>query len=318
MTIDLRTMRYFTAIAETGSISRAAAQVHVAQPALSVHVKAMESELGVELFERTAKGVVLTAAGSRFLTHCRSILEQVKAACDDVRGFTPEPIGRVSLGMPQSIGLGLTLPLVQEAARRWPRLHLQIMETSTGQVPGLLASHQIDLGILFFKEKNSGLTYTGLVNEELVLIGPPGQFAAFPKRRLERAEQQDFSRLATLPLFLPSPRQSLRQLIEWYATKAGVKLKTQADIDAVPQLISLVSESMGCSILSYPAVMRELEQGKISVARLRRPQVARTVYLCRSLHIPPNHAVQAVEKLISDMMGQLVAKNKWPGQEVPR
>ncbi len=173
MAIDVRSLRYFVAMVTTGSISRAAAELHIAQPALSLHLKRMEAELGVKLLERSSRGVVATLGRTALP---RSQPRRARKASVCLRGCARrslEPVGSIAIGMPQSIGMALTPRLVRDVIRRWPRLHLQIVETSTGHVPSQLVGRTIDLGMTFLRDKSSGLRYRGLVEEELVLIGPP-------------------------------------------------------------------------------------------------------------------------------------------------
>ncbi|MCC7225618.1 MAG: LysR family transcriptional regulator [Burkholderiaceae bacterium] len=103
MSLDLRALRSFIAIAAAGSITRAAENVHMAQPALSVLLRQLEEQLGAVLFERTYRGVKLTMAGERFLSHAREIIKRVDVAVEDVREAVAEPTGRVALGMPQTV-----------------------------------------------------------------------------------------------------------------------------------------------------------------------------------------------------------------------
>ena len=314
MPIDLRSLRYFAAMAQSGSISRAAQELHIAQPALSSHLKMMEAELGITLFERSARGVLLTAAGARFLAHAREILDRMKLAVEDLREVAADPIGSVRLGMPQSMGLALTVPLIKECTRRWPKIRLQVVEASTGHIPTYLANRQIDLGMVYLKEKSSGLKYSPLVSEELVLVAPPGKYPKFPANRLAKAAAVELARLEGLPLFLPSPQHSLRQLIERNAAMAHVKVKTMADVDAIPQILSLVSDGLGYSILSYHAVLTAMDAQKISVAQLVKPTMVRTAFLCRQSSLLPTQAVQSVETLILEIVSQLVKSKRWPGQ----
>lgn len=313
--IDLRSLRYFTAMATSGSISKAAAELHIAQPALSQHLKMLESELSVKLLERTAKGVTPTPAGLKFLAHSRDILERLQIACEDVREGASEPTGTISIGMPQSIGLALTPRLVPEVVQRWPKLRLQIIEMATGHMPGHLASREIDLGITFLQDKASGLRYQSLVEEELILVGPPGFYRPFSREALSKAQKVEFARVSELQLILSSPRHSLRELIERYAQKTKVKLKVIADVDSIPQLTSLVAGGLGHTILSFPSVVSELEQGKLSAARLINPKVLRTVFLCRLAGLATTSNVAAIESLITETVDTLVKQGSWPGRK---
>lgn len=314
MPIDLRSLRYFTVMATTGSISKAAETLHIAQPALSLHLKMMEAELNAKLLERTARGVIPTPAGLKFLAHSRDILDRLQAAQEDIRGAAAEPMGTVSVGMPQSIGLALVPRLVPDVVARWPKLRLQVIEVATGHMLDQLNSRAIDLGITFLRHKTSGLRYQGLVDEELVLVSPPGFSKPFPADRLQKAGTVALKRLADLRLVLPSSRHSLRQLIETHAQQARVKLNVIADVDSIPQLTSLVAGGIGHTILSFPSVVDALKQGKLSVARLADPRVMRTVFLCRPADQAATSNIAAVEARIVETVDALVREGGWPGR----
>lgn len=314
MAIDVRSLRYFVAMVTTGSISRAATELHIAQPALSLHLKRMEAELGVKLLERSSRGVVATSAGQRFLAHSRDVLEKLRFACEDVREGASEPVGSIAIGMPQSIGMALTPRLVRDVIRQWPRLHLQIVETSTGHVPSQLVGRTIDLGMTFLRDKSSGLRYRGLVEEELVLIGPPP--TGHRKTGTFESRNVRFTDLADIPLMLPSPQNSLRQVIERYAQQAQVRLNVLADVDSIPQLIAIAGDGLGHTILSYPSVVDAITEQRVSATRLVQPKPVRTVYLCRLENIPATSAMTAMESLILSTTQELVDEGEWPGRLV--
>src|SRR5690606_32475295 len=117
---------------------------HIAQPALSTHIRQIEEQLGTPLFDRHPRGVTLTSAGERFLIHAVDILRRVDAAYDDVRGAVDEPAGRVAIGLPQSVAKFLTVPMVKEVVRRWPKIQLQMIELSSGYIPDNLVKGHID------------------------------------------------------------------------------------------------------------------------------------------------------------------------------
>src|SRR5687767_12555895 len=100
---DLRRLRYFVKVAETGSLTRAAAALHVAQPALSQQIRVLEDELGVQLLARGPRGVTLTEAGQRLLAESRRIFDGIKVGVERVKGG-PEPEGQVVIGVGQLAG----------------------------------------------------------------------------------------------------------------------------------------------------------------------------------------------------------------------
>ena len=105
--MDVKQMRYFVQIVESGSLSKAASQLHIAQPSLSQQLKGLEDELGVELLVRHPRGVTPTDLGMLFCDHARSILKDIDRAKEIVQTRARNPVGRVSVGLPTSACRGL-------------------------------------------------------------------------------------------------------------------------------------------------------------------------------------------------------------------
>lgn len=311
MAVDVRGLRCFLAVTSTRSISRAAEIMHLAQPALSLQIKHLEKDLGVALFTRTHKGVVPTIAGLRFETHAREILDRLNLACEDIRDLATEPAGRVVVGLPQSMAKLLTVPLVCEVIRRWPKVQLQVSEMSTGRIPGNVQTGHLDIGLTFQADASAGLLFEPIVQEDLVLVAPPGRFPAVDPRTGQPAKAVRFRDLARHPMILPAPEDGLRALIDGYLRTNGVEVQLLAEVNAISQLISLVSSGVGCTILSYASVRAEVIRGMLSAARLTHPNVSRSVYTCRSATAPLPVAASAVFGLLMDTVRTLIADGQW-------
>ena len=312
MAIDVRGFRCLVAVASAGSISRAAESLHVAQPALSLHIKNIERDLGVALFDRTPKGVVPTAAGTRFLSHARDILKRIDLACEDVGDFVAEPAGRVAIGLPQSMAKILTLPLVRETTRRWPKIQLQIIELSTGYIPERLMTAHLDIGLVFQSDANDALQFEHLVDEELVLVAAPGLLTKARNGRLGRLKAIPFADLGRYPMILPASVHSLRSLIDRHLDSHRVVLNMLAEVNAIAQLIELAAAGVCCSILSYASVRDELRSGLLSGARIVEPGISRPVFLCRSATSPLSMAASTVRALVLSTVQSLIADGSWP------
>ena len=130
--MELRQLRYFLGVCEAGSLLKASAQLHIAQPALGQQIAALEEELGVRLFVRSTRGMALTPEGRVFLEHARVVLTDADRARQAVRASTTEPHGQVVLGLPTTVALAATVPIVQACRARYPRIQLQVIEAYSG------------------------------------------------------------------------------------------------------------------------------------------------------------------------------------------
>jgi LysR family nitrogen assimilation transcriptional regulator len=314
MGIDLKSLRYFSAVAAARSFSKAAGHLRIAQPALSLQVKRMEEELGVSLLVRTAKGVMLTSEGERFLRSTTEVLRHFQAACDDVKAGASEPVGNVALGLPQSMAKILTVPLVRETLERWPKIRLQVIEMNTGYVPGALNAGHIDLGMMFLADPVQGLQYRHLVDEQLVLVGPAGAFQPIANGRWQDVPTIPLRELTKLKLVLPTGMHSLRELIDGYAKRNRLNLNVIAEVNAIPQLIDLARAGVGYTILSYSSVKENLEQNIVSGMRISEPAIVRQVFLCRSADIPHTHAASVMEGTLIGIVQAMVKDGNWPAE----
>ena len=312
MSLDLRALRSFIAIAAAGSITRAAENLHMAQPALSILLRQMEEQLGAVLFERTYRGVKLTMAGERLLSHAKEIIKRMDIAVEDVRDTVAEPTGRVALGLPQSVARFLAVPLVREAVKRWPKVQLQIIEMSSGYVFDHLIKGNIDLGITFGTEENSGISHSHLFDEELVFISSRQQIASFLKNKKRRINTITARELSHFPIIFPTTAHSLRRRIDEYLYQQNIQLNVIAEVDAIPQLLALAAEGIGSTVHSYASVLGAQSLENVSILKITDPPITRSVYLCRSSTMPHSIATSLPHDFLRQYASRLVQTNEWP------
>ncbi|MBN8245694.1 LysR family transcriptional regulator, partial [Nitratireductor aquimarinus] len=255
--MDIRQLRYFVAIAEQGSFSRAAIQLNVAQPALSLHVRNMEADLGVQLLHRSPKGVMPTEAGAILLRNARVILDQLTVTEEEVRGHESDPTGEVRLGLPGTVSEVLSVPLITATHRRYPRIKIRIAEAMSGFVLEWMRASRIDLAILYRDVDDHGIGTVRLLEEELFFFGPASD-ADHPELP-PPGHGIGYSAVARLPLILPGPSHGLRELLARQATTIGIDLNTVIDIDSYGNIKELVRGGFGYSILPANAIAREVE-----------------------------------------------------------
>lgn len=304
--MDLRQFRNFIAIVETGSLSRAAGRVRVAQPALSSQLAQLEAELGTQLVTRTRRGVVPTASGERLYRHVRTIMRQVEEARTDVLRGREEISGTVTIGLLTSTAMLLALPLLQAARRRYPEIRLQMFESFSGYIAELLAANRLDLAILLDESRRKGIDAVPLVTEGLCL---------FSRRTADDdpdEETIDMRAIAGRPLILPSrSNSSLRALIDRSFSQLGIELTVVADINSLCTMRSAAQEGIADTILPSCALLPARPAGSpLLVRRLVNPGISRSLCLCRPEGEPLTAAISAViDLLVSTILEQLPAGN---------
>lgn len=191
--MELHQLRYLVAIARAGSFSRAAAQCRVAQPSLSQQIQKLEDELGEPLFQRSAKGAVLTAAGEALLGRAERILREVEEASAEARDAGKLLRGRVAVGAIPTIAPYFLPGILAAFSAEYPGVELEIHEDTTAQLLQKIASMEIDLGIASLPLEGSELEVRPLFSEEL-LLALPAQHPLARRRnvRLEDLEAERF------------------------------------------------------------------------------------------------------------------------------
>jgi LysR family transcriptional regulator, nitrogen assimilation regulatory protein len=252
--MELRQLRYFIAIADSGAFSKAAERVFVAQSALSHQIAQLEDELGASLFHRSRRGVELTDAGNRFLPHAVSILRQADDAVASVRSGTDTPTGKVVFGIPHSASNALALPLLRAVREQLPQVQLELTEELTGNLSKQLRTGQINLAVLFDDGHLGEFACTPLLRERICLI-EPAQTASGAKARKTRIT---LKQALAKPLTLPASPHGVRPIIEAAAAQAGLPAPVvEADISSISILRTTLLAGLGRTLLPVmPAIFR--------------------------------------------------------------
>ncbi len=305
--MELRQLRYFVAIVDHGSLSRAALVLHVAQPALTQQLRQLEEELGAQLLHRSAHGVVSTDAGKIFYEHAQAILKQVADARSAVVQSTTRPSGSVSLGLPHSISGALALPLLKATRARYPEITLQLTEEISGSLTEQLKSGRLNLVVLFDQVPAGHFTATALVEEDLMFICRAGSNFAPTVDRLSLREA-----LAST-LILPARQHGVRPLVEQAAQGAGLALGTVLEINSLAILRSALLADLGATLLPVAPLLADIERGAMAAWPVDEPAVTRRVTLCASRNIPLTNASAAIAKLVREVTEDLCERGAWPG-----
>jgi LysR family nitrogen assimilation transcriptional regulator len=304
--LETRYLRSFLKIADTGSISRAAESLGIAQPSLSQQLLRLEDEVGCKLFRRTPRGVTLTDAGRVLQEHARQILRATEQAIEDIRQLTAEPAGEVRLAVPYSLSRLAGVTLVEAVRKHAPQVSLRLVEATTGQIRGWLDEGKVDLGILHDLGPLRHLSARRLASEELYLIGPAARFGS-----ADALPHVPFAELADLPMILPGVQHGLRQLIEHEAARHGVTIRVVQEIDAIAHIGPLVAKGHGYSILPLPAIADDLAAGRVSLARVGDGALRRTLCLVRNAGQVVTHASVRCEDLTVKVLARLIEKGVW-------
>ncbi|MET8997416.1 LysR family transcriptional regulator [Amycolatopsis sp. NPDC004169] len=211
--MELRQLRYFVTVAEELHFGRAAERLHIVQPAVSQQIRRLERSLGVTLFSRTTRSVVLTEAGQRFLPEAREVLAAARRAAESVASL--RDVRLLRLGTSEGLGDRLEV-LLAEFARRAPSASLELVHAPTAERLRRVRDGSLDATIVRGSWPSSGLDFSPLWTDEVMVALP----ASHP---LASSAVVDFASLASLPARLspPSRNQPLYDLVVSCCREAG-------------------------------------------------------------------------------------------------
>lgn len=307
--MDIRQLRYFLAIVEEGSFSRAALRVKVAQPALSLHVRNMEESLGTKLLSRGSKGVVPTQEGELLLGRARAILADLEQTEEDVRSFGKEPAGTVRLGLPGTISDILSVPLITRCRDRFPGIKIIVAEAMSGFVREWLMARSIELAVVYLDLNETGVRSEALLEEELVLLLPPND------EPRDSAVRMDF--LKGKDLILPSGAHGLRIMLNKVFSQRKISVEPAIELDSYRNIKRLVEDGYGYSILPLHAVAEEQRSGKLSVQHFSDIALTRRAYMIHDVSRPTTQATEALCLVLKEVVSELIDNGKWCGARYP-
>lgn len=304
--MNLRQLRTFVRVGELGSLSKAADRLRIAQPALSRQMRLLQEEIGVPLFERHRRGMQLTPAGCELMERVSGLIRQLDVVCEDARASAGDARGQVVFGVVPTVSYVLAARLAQRVASEHPRLSLRIVEGYGGHQLDWLQRGEVDAAILYGSDGRLHMATEELLEEDLVVVGPPDW-------RIEAGARLSVSAFAALPLVLPSRSHGLRTLLESAAAKARARLSIRFEADSFRVLVALVEVGLGYTILPLSAISREVADGRLKYASLVKPKVTRQLVLCTAA-APTSRATRTVLQLVRAEIASLVESGAWQGK----
>lgn len=304
--MDIKQLRALLAIAETGSVSRAAELLHIVQPAVSRQLRLLEENLGTALFERGRRGMELTEAGQLMIHHARRALHELDLAKAEI---APEPgvvTGIVTIGLLPSTTDLLAAPLVIALKRQYPKLTVRVSMGYAGHLQKWLEEGEVDVALLYDPKPSSLLEVTPLLDEALYLVGLPGT-------GLERSTPVPLRDLENKAMILPSQPHGLRLLLDGACATAGIRLSIAAETNAMSIQKNLVSSGVGFTVLPSAAVFDDVTHARLCAAPITAPDLRRRIVFALPLTRRSSVAVRCAVSELRIQIKNLVDRNRWPG-----
>ncbi|VVE80124.1 LysR family transcriptional regulator [Pandoraea sputorum] len=259
--IDVRLLRYFIAVAETGHMTRAAERLGIGQPPLSQQIRVLETQLGVTLFERLPRGMALTDAGQAFLADAYEVVRKLDQAVDDVRRVAAGIKGRLSVGFTSSAALHPFVPTVIRAFRSdAPSVSLMLDESSTGDLLDGLRDGHIDVAFIRQPQGNTGeITVVQVLEEPMVLAVPSAHPLALTGRAGKAAVPMTAIASEKLILYRRRAGQGLYDAIIAACHGAGFSPAIEQEAPRLLTTLSLVAAGLGVSVVPASLMRMQIE-----------------------------------------------------------
>jgi LysR family nitrogen assimilation transcriptional regulator len=275
MMLDLRQIQYFACLYEQRSVTRAARSLNVVQPALSMQISRMEKRLGIDLFERTARGMIPTSAGEAMYRLYLPILLDLKHANQQVMELSGKVLGKIAVGIIPSITNSVLADVLRRFSAKYPDVEIRIDEAYSGTLIDWVMSGDLDFAIVNSTRRKAGVAMMPLINEELVLVE-----RGTSKRNLAPVP---FVQLKEMAMVLPSYRHGIRSIVDSAAEELGIQITPQIEVDALAPTLKLVSESALATVLPAIVARKSATELPLQTRSIVEPTLKRQlVYVYRA------------------------------------
>ena len=293
MDLGLAPLRALAAVARHGSFSRAAAELRLTQPAVSMQVKQLETRVGLPLLERVGKRAMPTRAGELMLAHAARAFLELEAGVEQVRRLRGIVAGRLRIGTSASISIYLLPPMLRRFRTRYPETELLIVTGNATEIVSAVSRNELDLGIVSLPVRSRELSVTPFYRDELVAIAPPGrQWRG--RRTIGPAE------LAREPLILFERGATLRRVIDTWFQRAGAPPSRVMEMGNTEAIKKLVQAGLGLSVTSWFSAKSEVTRSAL-VAMQLAPPLHRQLGVVRRRDKTPTPALDAFLQAIDEL-----------------
>lgn len=302
--MELRQLRYFVRIIETGSMGSAAQDLDIGVSALSQQMSRLENELAIRLLQRTSRGVTPTNAGLAFYSQAQLALRHADDAILAAREARLS--GHVSVGMAPSTASILGIPFIHAMQENYADVRLHVVESLSGNLERMINTRQIDLAVVFQKDKILRWSARPILEEQLFLIGSHALLAALPDNPITREQ------LAGIPLIMPSQGHGLRGRLDAVCQEHALNVEIVAEIDGLALLMRAVRDGLGAT-LQPGAAISHLDNDALRVIGVHNPVLSRPNFLVSLSDDELTPAGLAARVVLTKVMRQLVDAGEWPG-----
>jgi DNA-binding transcriptional LysR family regulator len=274
--MTLRQLEVFLAVGRARSFRRAAEALHLSQPALSQHVRELEDELGVRLFDRLGRTVSLTEAGRAVEEHAGRVfatLADARQAVSDLRGLHK---GTLTIGASSTPGIYVLPRVLAAFGRQYPAITVSMRLGNSADIERMIRGNELDLGLVggHVLGSEERCLHSGLVDELVLIVSPSHPWA--------RRREIPTHRLGEAPLLMREVGSATRQVTERALEAAGTRYRVGLVLEHTEAIKQAVMAGLGAAFVSIHAVRGEVATGRLRALRLRGLRLSRHFHLIRN------------------------------------
>lgn len=287
-------LRTLEEIAKRGSFSRAAEALHLSQPAVSLHIRQLEDQIGLPVLERVGKRAFPTTAGEIVLDHAARAFRELEGAARALERLRGVVAGRIRLGTGATASIHLLPPLLARVRARYPGLELIVRTGNAPEMARAVVNNELDVAVVTLPVNTRHLVTSPVFHDPLLAIAPGGS-SFRPGRAVTAVE------LARHPLMLYEPGGTIRRVIDDWFRRAGVMPRVAMELGNEEAIKKLVGAGLGLSII--PAIAtRDEARAKTLLALRLDPPLARRLGVVRRRDKPSSPALEVFLAALGDFL----------------
>ena len=303
--MEIRQLQALLAVADAGSVTRAAELLHVVQPAVTRQIHNLETELGVSLFERSRAGMRPTEVGTQVIERARRALTELDRAREEARSSGAGLHGIVTVGLLASTAPLIASPLVAAVTQQHPGIRLRVVTGYGGHLSRWLEAGDVDVALTYNQPPAAGLDVQPVLEEDLWAVAPPTAATVSP----EGVELRD---LLQRSLVMPSAPHGIRSLVESSAARIGLSLEIAVETNDAGVQKQLVQNGLGWTVLPGIMVAGEAAGGILNSAPIVNPGIPRRIVLAKPAGVRSTGAVRMVADLLEETIRDRIRAGGWP------
>jgi DNA-binding transcriptional LysR family regulator len=288
--VELSTLRVFMTVANERSFSRAAEKLARTQPAVSLALQRLESELGEKLLDRSAKDVMLTDAGRTVLEYARRFQNLESELQNSMAELRDHSAGRLVIGANESTGLYL-LRHIERYRRLYPKVKVQVRRSFSSRIPAEIMDGNLELGVISYQPRDERLQSRVIFTDSLA-------FVVSPKHRLAKRAEVPILELGDETFIAHNVLSPYREIVLRVFHERGVQLNMDIEMPTVETIRWMVEENQGVAFLPRMCVEQEIAEKRLVAVRVPEIEVERKIYLVQPSRRAVSYAAEAFLRLV--------------------